>query len=371
VAKTKKKYVIRAKGWIELPFFVGVEYRQRRSLDITGERVPVTLHVRNDLTKASSNDYLEEAESIRSFFEELRAKKDLNKVRSRILSSHPRYVTEAEARDLKKREPRLHCQRLPSVVEYTSRVSEEGHLPRELFPDFAFSWIDRVLHAYRRAVLPTMRYTIHPISEGNVSTTVYTYVLDRTRHWTHLTFDTKAGLPRRFYEQWAPDFDVENRFRALLRRRDNPLESTFTLAYPLFHQRQYREALVIAHGVFDQILDELIVHLAPDPRLGKILSKAHRGRSDDVFKHVLPALGAPSLPETNKELWDRFLEARNARHQAAHGSSTGTEKSETQLHPRALYDTIQWMIAQSGGRITRWLLDVQSKKTGEVLKPFP
>lgn len=365
------EYKFPVTGWLELPYYIGVKKRQDLSpKTVGGDVIPVRYWLRNDLTKVYTGDYLDKKEEREKYFEAI---KNGEKPDNREYFV-PRYVTVAKAekvkRELGKSSHHVHIERLSTILQFSTRADENGTLPRGFLPEFTFNWLNTLVTAYRRAVLPAMRYRIQPISETNLSQTFYRVDKQNAPRFVFLNFDVNSNAQMLY--SFAEEFGVEERFARFYSETDtNRLDAAFTSVYPLYHQRRYGEALLVASAVFDEVLRKLIYAAASSEDIADLLWKANRTRTDDIFKKVLPALGLPNLAEEKPEVWQKLREARKYRHQAAHMGSFQGAPDLVGGHLETFYIVIQWLIASSRGLLAPWELEMQSKKDGEVLKQFP
>ena len=105
-----------------------------------------------------------------------------------------------------------------------------------------------------------------------------------------------------------------------------------------------------------------------DNRIAELLWSKYRNQFKDIFNRILPALGYEKLDKIDKDLWNSFVEAKNYRGAAAHGSINRPfdrdQEIKIQAHLKALYGVSRWLSLQ----INRpWALDIAAD--GEIL-PF-
>lgn len=364
----KKKYLSeKATIWFELPYRLHLNIQESKIYKaFNGEKVRVTLSVRNDIVKYYAADFHDSKKAWEEYIEILRKG---GKQKKELVLSSPIFVSESKFEEIKDKHkgPRLHGIFDKSYIEITTKLPDNILPPREMLFPFLFEWVNDIVMTYRISALPGARYAIDTISEANLKMCVIRSG-KKSIIW-HFSTRDHGDLTR---DHFHDEYGVAERFKRL-RGKISDSESTFSLAFPLFHQRRYKEALLIAFSSCESMTKELVFALANNKDLAAILWKAYRGRSDDIFKMLLPHLGAPEIAKTNKGLWERYIKARDARGLSAHDSqSKDVDEKEVQKHLQAFYELCCWLISQSRSKIKPWNLELTSKKTGAiVVQQFP
>lgn len=224
------------------------------------------------------------------------------------------------------------------------------------------------INTYRVATLPSIRYTIHPISEAIVKSAFIEFqdttgkILLQSRHG----FDIRDH--NRSMQQHVENLSVQTRFDELIQKPDNiEFELQFCSSYYLFHMRRWAESVTIASGVIDSLVRKAVFSNL-DEKIANLIWKKYRTQTTDIFNHVLPGLGFKNLQDDNPELWKSFKQAKEYRGSAAHGNNKRSfdrnEETTVQNHLKTMYCVARWVSRQ----IEReWRLDVNAD--GENL-PF-
>jgi|GEM_PF-6112792 hypothetical protein len=365
-------------AWLEIPYFIGINYESVYPADYRPDiKVQLRIKFRNDLLRIMTSnrwtydDYRERLEN-----------------QSRETLFVPRYATKDELSSIKelvKRQnlPYLHIEQLETVVE----LSTEFEVPKCLYeaitkPDFVpevlpcigffntevLPKIASVVNTYRVATLPALRYSVHPVSENLIGKAFIQIqdstgkILKQSRH----DFDIRNH--NRSMQHHVVNLGVQSRFDSLMTDSDNiEFELQFCSAYYLFHMRRWAEAVTIASGVVDSLVQKAVFSkLAED--MARLLWDKYRTQTNDLFNRVFPALEYEKLADVEQILWKSFQKAKEYRGVAAHGSVANSFDSEqeviVQKHLKALYSVARWLSIQIG---RPWRLDVDAN--GETL-PF-
>jgi hypothetical protein len=366
---TAKSYMIPANIWFELPFPVFLDVKERRQLiTVDGERMNITLRVRNDIVKVYEADFYD---SSRSWEQYIKEAQNSTKTKTKLLHNAPRFISRDKFNKIKDKSKgnRLHGIEGKTFVQVSAKVGVNMMPPRELILPFLFPWMNEIVTTYRISVLPYLRYPVDTISEANLFV-CFIKPSHKSGVMQYGFSVRRNGLrpPQHFLD----DFGIDKRYKKL-RNKISESEVTFSLAFPLQLQRRYREALLVAYSSLESLLRELVFALTRDKKIAEILWKSHRNRSDDVFKLLLPMLGAQDVVKMEPSLWERFRKAREARNASAHTAETkDTIERDVRGYLETFYEMCVWLISQSKSKIRPWNLELTNLKTGEVLKKqFP
>ena len=362
-------------AWLEIPYFIGVPYETVYPATYRpGIDVELGIRFRNDLLRVrTSNSWTNpdhREKQIREFLQE--PKQPVFWV--------PRYVTEADLRGVaelveKHNLPYLHVERPETVVELRAefeapsimdetvaevRTVGADYLPQpSFFSRHVLPRIAGAVDAYRVATLPAIRYSIHPVSESLVGTAFIQLQDEGGRIIQQVGYGFDVRSHNRSMQDHVEKLGIQSRFQAgLADPASIDVEAQLCSSYYLFHMRRWAEAVTIASGVVDHLLREAVFSKLGEP-LGKLLWKAYRMRTKELFNQVLPALGFPKLAEIEKTLWGSFNEAKDYRGSKAHGSAAiafdRDEEESVQRHMIALYSVARWLSLETG---RPWALDV-------------
>ncbi len=370
-------------AWLEIPYFVGINYDEIHAVNYqTDLKVLLRFKFRNDLLRIMTSNRWLRAE----FYD-----KQINGITDSLVKEIriPSYITEAELPVVKclvekKKLPYLHIEKLETVVELSTEL-EVSKKVYEAVKEGIFNYLDihprlnffntevlpilaNVVNTYRVATLPSIRYTIHPVSEALVQSAFIEFqdrsgeILLQSIHG----FDIRNH--NRTMQRHVENLGIQTRFDELIQNHEDiEYELQFCSSYYLFHMRRWAEAVTIASGVVDSLVRETVFSKL-EKSVADLIWKKYRTQTKDVFNEILPALGFSKLADENKKLWDSFTKAKDYRGSAAHGKSIQlfdkSEEAIVQNHLKTIYCVARWVSIQ----IERpWKLDVEAD--GENL-PF-
>ncbi|MEO7888270.1 hypothetical protein [Polaromonas sp.] len=350
--------------WFELPYFVGVQYKKRHIwTSPSGHNVVATLSLHQDIIKVYEVDYLAEKEQQELRFSAIKAGK---RDRSHKVSWLPRFVVKSKYEELSlKSKDRGFGVPTLSALKVQTKAPASGLLPFSFYSDFLVELLNEIVTAYRVAALPAMRYQLHPLSEANLGA-AYVFFPGK-KGGTKYGFDVR-GHGQSIFEHYGASVGVGARFKSAQIQPPTAQESTFSLVWPLLHARRESEALLIAVGVCDSLLRELVFKCAPSEQIAEIVWMAKRSRTEDIFKEILPAFGVPRLDKENPALWTKYKKARAERSTVAHGAVKPKEAKE---HAEALASIAAWLCAKLGSPRGLWRLGMNDPDTGIPFSQFP
>jgi hypothetical protein len=359
--------------WLEIPYFIGINYNKNHSINYKGREVQLKIKFHNDLFFVTTHNKLVHDDYSSEQHEQLKYLKQ----------NFSNYVTKEKLpiiKDFIKSHnlPYLNIERTETVVElyfeidditqslYEEITREFYGCPEALFPEVKFfivqifPKISDVINTYRVATLPVLRYKIQPVSE-NLIENAFIEIHDLSTNkivqkWTHGFDGRNYGKSMQYHEI---NLGVQSRFDSLI---DNPeyieFELQFCSAYYLFHMRRWAESVTIASGVVDSLVKELVFTKLSEP-MAKILWDKYKTQTIDLFNKVLPALEYKKLETENQELWCRFKKAKEFRGSAAHGKTINLFKIEQQKeisgYLNTLYEVASWLSKQNN---RTWMLDI-------------
>lgn len=364
-------------GWIELPYYIGIEYSEDIQIPIhEKEEVRIHVQIRNDMVKVWTWNQHDYEVALKESLKQLKKTKEFQQPEG---SFFPIFIPQDEIeayRDKQKEEKGsryFHIQRPKTILEFITKMDTDDISSHFLFVTGLLPFLKQLTDAYRIASLPAMRFEIHPITEANVNS-AYISLRDSTGQVirsTYYGFDTK-GHSEILYRSFGKQHDVQNRFDKALQIIDNlGHERQMSTAYNLLHMRRWPEAIAIASAVVDDLTKELISKNA-DEEIADILWKAYRNRYHQIFNVVFPALKMPKLSEDNKELWDSFCKAKDYRGKAVH--KTGKDEydpraeKEAYAHVKSLILVAEWLCEKMK---RPWEMTIMDPKTGNPMDPLP
>lgn len=370
-------------AWLEIPYYIGVNYESVFPVDYKPDlQVQLKIKFRNDLVRISTSNRWERSKNIERYIQN-GLEIPLEKIRI------PRYVVKADLphiEELVKSQnlPYLHIDEVETVVElsfeleitkqvYDSAIRNSEFISMfsslNFFNNVVLPKIASVVDIYRVATLPAIRYTVHPVSEGLINT-AFIQLQDSTgkiiEQWTH-GFDIRNH--NRGMQQHVDNLGVQSRFDCLKINPGNiEFELQFCSSYYLFHMRRWAEAITIASGIADSLV-QAAVFRSSNESIARLLWDKYRTQTKDLFNRILPALGYSKLEEVDNDLWKSFLKAKEVRGSAAHGSIISSFSSDQEMlvkkHLNDFYRVSRWLSLQ----IERpWALDIEAD--GELLQFF-
>lgn len=317
-------------AWLEIPYIIGVNYESFYPANYRPDiEVQLQIKFRNDLLRIMTSnrwtysDYRERQENL---------DEDAFLV--------PRYATKDDLPSIKEivqnqNLPYLHIEQLETVVELCTELEvpkclyeaiTKHRFAPEVLPSVGFfntevlPKIAAVVNAYRVATLPAIRYSVHPVSE-NLIGTAFIQIQDSTGRIVQQSghgFDVRDH--NRAMQHHVVNLGVQSRFDSLIIDPNSfEFELQFCSSYYLFHMRRWAEAITIASGVVDSLVKEAIFLNLTESDAEPLWNK-NRNKIKDLFNSVLPNLGYDKLVNHDQNLWSSFIEARNYRGSAAHGS---------------------------------------------------
>lgn len=376
-----KNYIFFA--WLELPYFVGVHYDAIYPVTYkTGVLVDLHIRFRSDLLKVATSNQWANSEYRQQQIQLMIKEPDSE------LVYVPRYITKDRLDEIaelveKYSLPYLHVEHTETVVELEGELQITGEdeslrsqlginvnfLPSTMFfTEQVLPKISDAVDAYRVATLPSVRYSIHPISEGVVNS-AFIEIRDNTGNIVQQIYH---GIDihghNRYMQPHIERLDIQSRFDVALNQPQTcAFEIQFCSAYYLYHMRRWTEAVTLASGVVDQLIKRAVFSKL-NSAIADVVWTAYRIRFEELFNKILPGLGLPKLAESDQRLWKEFKEAKNYRGSRAHGSVGGSFNSDDEKrvkeHLIAFYNVSRWLSLQDG---RPWALDVTDE--GNLL-PF-
>lgn len=369
-------------AWLELPFPVTVNVDQRFSVDYQ-KNVLAELRMiiqRNVYKVVTGNRWLHNqevrrwADCVRSGDRELIPRGWRHEY---ILEKElPSFVAELEASEHTRY---VHVEAVYSVVYLSSLVPYSiiptcDFLPSDLAPRINFFTeevlprLQTIISAYRISVLPWMRYSIPPVSEALVDSTIMrcTDKEGIPLGDNYYTFDHRSPMILSFMS--SPP-GLQARFDQILPQLPSlEAEDQMASAYCLYRMRRWAEAIAVASSVVDGLLRNLVFHLASTEIEAKAMWKAYGYK--ELFNEVFPKFGKPKLSSIDQKLWDVFLKAKEYRGSKSHGDHPKPfdhdQEDAVKRYLQAFHDVARWLKRQMGHL---WVLDIF--ENGERLKPFP
>lgn len=373
-------------AWLEIPYFIGINYESVCTANYRPNiEVQLQIKFRNDLLRIMTSNQWTYADYRQRQIQGLLENPDEEIFRVQV----PRYATEANLPSIKElvqkqNLPYLHIEKLETVVELHAEfevpkclyeaVAEGSSFSAEVLPQISFfntqvlPKIADVVNTYRVATLPAIRYSVHPVSE-NLIGTAFIQIQDVTGK---IVQQSKYGFDSRDHnramQHHVVNLGVQSRFDSLINKPENiEYELQFCSSYYLFHMRRWAEAVTIASGVVDSLVQKAVFSRLTES-MARLIWDKYRTQTMDLFNRVLPSLGYSKLADVEQVLWKSFKEAKEYRGSAAHGSVTNSfdceQETIVQNHLRALYGAARWLSLQIG---RPWALDVEAN--GETL-PF-
>lgn len=375
MSKSKKKLLYELIGWIELPYYVGIEYSDNVDLSLYAEKTIKTLvRIRNDLLKIWTWNRLEYDKALQKSLQNLTKTGEFKEPEG---SFFPTFVPIGDFQDWQKRSEEdisvryIHVEKPKTILEFKAKISN---------PQICFSvvpallpFLNNLADAYRIAALPAMRFEIHPITEANVNSAYY---ITKDSNGTviqtvSIGIDTRShsGI---LYNSFGEKFKIHERFNKIFSNIENlEPENQISIAYNLLHMRRWAEAVAVASAVVDDLTKQLIYKKAKK-NLADLLWKKFRNRYIDIFNDVFPILNLPKLSNVNSKLWKDFCDAKKLRGKAVHSKQKGEfdtrAQNETYKYVRTFILVAEWLCKKLG---RSWELSIINPDDGKLMDPIP
>lgn len=369
--------------WLELPFPLAVKVNEQFIGNYGSYTTEINITILSNVYKVVTGSFWQQGREV----EEWVARVQVGKKEPPPLSGWiQEYVTRDKVyeftKEVEKRENTryVHVEEILAVVHATATVPPDlvptenfnpsdlspqmGFINEELFPE-----LQRIIDAYRIAAYPWMRYSIPPISEALVDRALIHFSDKENIRIGNIHYGFDAKSPRLVREYPT----IQARFDQLLQHKPSTLqaENQVASAYYLYRMRRWTEAITLASAVVDSLEKELVFKIASTEIEAKAIWDAYGRRYRDLFNKVFPEFGIPKLSDSNKTLWDNFVEAKESRGSKVHGNYSESfnkeQEKETKRFLAAFNDVAGWLVQQMG---MNWVLDC-SDENNRRLEAFP
>ncbi len=372
---SRKKELYELIGWIELPYYVGIEYSEEIDLPLyPGKKIKTYIAIRNDLLKIRTWNRFEYGKALKKSYAH---KEKTGKFEIPKGSYFPIFTPAAELKKLqdtiKKEEEThyIHIEKPKTILEFKAKIPS---------PDIGFSIVPSLLPSlnnltdvYRIAALPAMRFEIHPITEANVNSAYYIIkdINGTIVQTINIGIDVK-GHSEILFQSFGEKFKIQERFNKIFANIAKVgTENQISIAYNLLHMRRWAEAVAVASAVIDDLLKQLIYSKA-HKSLADLFWKKFRNRHKEIFNEVLPILDVEKLSEVNSKLWNSFCDAKKFRGEAVHTKQKDEFDKKTQKEAYKYVKTFiriaEWLCEKLG---RSWELSMINPDDGKLMDPIP